>query len=155
MGGPETERFIEDAHVIWRNMEGRQTPYNVPGKRNFSIVLTLELAAELEREGWEPKYKLPKEEGDEPLIHLPIKVNFESKVPPKVVMITAKNRTPLDKDTVKIFDRVVITYCDIMLNQYPWEVNGKSGVTAYLKTIFFKIYEDPIDLKYAQEDQED
>jgi hypothetical protein len=33
---------------------------------------------------------------------------------------------------------------------YAWDVNGKTGVKAYLKTLFVTIDEDALELKYGQ-----
>jgi hypothetical protein len=37
---------------------------------------------------------------------------------------------------------------DLTINPYVWEVNGNSGVKAYLGTMYVTIAEDPLDAKY-------
>lgn len=145
----DEEFKMEDVRLIWRNFEGREGLYNDFGKRNFSIVLDEMEALEMIEAGWAVKRKDPKEEGDLPLYHLPVKVNFRSKRPPILVMISSKGRTNLDETTCALIDFAELLKVDLILNPYHWDVSGKQGIKAYLKKVYVTIYEDFLDLKYA------
>jgi hypothetical protein len=148
---------IEDARLIWRNFAGAQKTYNDPGKRNFHVILTEQMANEMRLDGWATKMKKPREEDGDPLYHLKVTVSFKGR-PPKIVLITAitGKRTILDEESCGLVD---IKKVDIILNQYPWTANGNEGIAAYLKTIFVIINEDELEIKYAEgqgdEDYED
>lgn len=140
---------FEDARIIFRNFEGRQTTYNDEGKRNFSLVLTPEQWEELKADGWNVKDKPPREDGDEPLFHLPVTVSFKGKRPPRVILLTSRGRNTLDADTAMMVDWADIEKVDLIIRPYDWEVSGKTGRKAYLVAIYVTIHEDALELKYA------
>lgn len=142
------EVLMEDVRIVFRNFAGREGQYNREGDRNFSVVLDEETADRLEKDGWNVKRKPPREDGDEEFIHLPISVSFKGR-PPRLVLITSRNRTVLDESTCEMIDYAEIKNVDVIIRPYEWAVNGKTGVKAYLKTIYVVINEDPLDLKYA------
>ena len=73
--GPREILQIDGARIIFRNFSGAATQYNREGERNFSLVIEDEnVANALIEEGWNVKIKAPREEGDIPFMHLPIKV---------------------------------------------------------------------------------
>lgn len=148
---PDGTVLIEDARVIFRNFAGNETQFNPAGRRNFSLVLDEEMAGLLEAEGWNVKRKPPRPEyeGDEGLIHLPIAVSFKGKRPPRLVMISSRGRTILDEGTAELLDYAEYKLVDVIIRPYDWEVNGKKGRKAYLKTIYVTIKEDELELKYA------
>jgi hypothetical protein len=53
-----------------------------------------------------------------------------------------------------MLDYADIKTIDVMLNPYEWEVNGNTGVKAYLKTAFVTLNEDELELKYAEDPTE-
>jgi len=140
--------MVEGAQLIFRNFEGKEGPYNVKGARNFSVILTPEGAEELVRDGWNVKLLKPREEGDDPVPYIEVAVSFKNR-PPRVVMMTSKSRTNLDDDTVEVLDWANIANADLICRAYNWEVGDKSGIKAYLQSLFVTIEEDYLERKYA------
>ncbi len=64
-------------------------------------------------------------------------------------MITSTARTNLSEDSVGVLDWAEIKVADLIVNASYWTVNGKSGVKAYLKSLFVTIEEDALERKYA------
>ena len=54
------------------------------------------------------------------------------------------------KSQVETLDWVDILNVDLIVRPYEWTVNGKSGVKAYLQSIYVTIEEDPLELKYSE-----
>jgi len=148
---PEVNVVMEDVEVIWPNFSGEEKPFNRSGDRNFCVILDQETASNLAKDGWNVKTREPREEGDDELITLQIKVKYKVR-PPKVYMITSTGRTLLDEGLIGVLDSVEFKQVDIIFRPYDWniEATGKSGTAAYLKTMFVTIDEDPLELKYAQ-----
>lgn len=144
--------IIEDAKLIFRNFSGKVTEYNRNGQQNFCVLLDDDLAADLENDGWSVKYRKPRE--DDPDQHrqafLPVKVQF-GMYPPTVVMITSRGKKRLDQDTIGQLDWARIKTADIQIRPYNFPaIQGRpAGVSAYLKSLYVTIIEDPLDTKYA------
>ena len=139
---------IENANVRFRNFAGVAGTYNREGDRNFCVFLDPSVVPAMVQDGWNVKYLKAREEGEEPTPYIQVSVNFKNS-PPRVVMITSRGRTTLGENEVMILDWADIRTVDLIINPYEWEVNGKSGVKAYLKSFFATINEDELDLKYA------
>lgn len=84
--------------------------------------------------GWNVKIKPPREDGDAPFIHLPVKIKFNDRGP-KVYLRTGDNMIELDEESIDCIDNVDILGVDMDLRPYDWEVNGKEGRTAYLQSM--------------------
>lgn len=140
--------MIEDAQLIFLNFEGKEDDYNRAGNRNFSVKLDPETAADLEDEGWNVKTLKAREEGDVPQPYITVNVGYKVR-PPKIVLVTSKNRTMLHEDDVAMLDWADIEKVDLIFTPYHWTVGANTGIKAYLKTMFVWINEDPLELKYA------
>lgn len=145
--------LIENARIIFRNFAGREGMYNAEGDRNFSVLLDDELAETLKSDGWNVKHLKPREEGDTPQAYIQVSLKYRGRNdkpvrPPTIVMITSRGRTGLTEDECEILDWVDIANVDLIIRPYQWAVSGKTGIKAYLKSIYITIQEDALSLKY-------
>ena len=138
---------IEGARIGFRNFSGEEGRFNPKGRRNFCVFLEEDIAKDMEKEGWNVKWLEPREEGDESQAYLQVKVVF-GKIPPKIVLVTGRGKTRLDEDTVNILDWAEIQNVDLIIRPYNWEVNGSTGVSAYIKTMYVTLKEDEFESKY-------
>lgn len=146
--------MVEDARLVFRNFSGKEGQFNREGDRNFAVILDDETANIMLKDGWNVKYLASREEGEEDTPYISVAVNFNSR-PPRVVMITSTARTNLDEDSVSVLDWADVRTCDLIARAYEWTVNGKSGIKAYLQSMFITIEEDALERKYAQMDIEE
>lgn len=139
---------IEGARIVFRNFEGKEGKFNKAGKRNFCVLLDEEFASTLKDDGWNIKWLQPREEGDEPQAYIQVAVSF-GVVPPKIVLVTSSGKQSLDEKNINILDWAEIANADVIIRPYNWEMNGKTGVKAYVKALYVTIAEDEFEKKYA------
>ncbi len=139
--------MVEDARLVFRNFVGKEGQYNREGDRNFSVILTDDVAEQMLKDGWNVRYLAAREEGDTETPYIQVAVNFNNR-PPRVVMLTSKSRTNLDEGSVEVLDWADIKMVDLIARGYEWNVNGKTGVKAYLQSLFVTIEEDALERKY-------
>lgn len=126
---------IDDARICFRNFSGEAGKYNREGDRNFAVVIPdQEIADEMIDRGWNVKIKEPREEGEDPFMYLTVKVKFNGNGP-HVYVQSGRSMNQLDEESVGMIDDIDISSVDLDIRPYEWEVNGKTGVTAYLQSM--------------------
>ena len=144
---------IEDARIIYRNFTGVGSKFNREGDRNFAVIIpNQELCDELVEAGWNVKIKPPREDGGDPFMFLPVKIKFNNRGPGVYVISGNGTPTRLNEDTVSMLDEIDIQSVSMDLRPYDWEVNGKTGRTAYLQAMEVIQNIDRFGARYAAEE---
>lgn len=146
----EVKKFydVPGTAIRWRNFEGKAGKFNAEGDRNFCLVIDPDSADALQAEGFNIRFLKPRDEGDDPVPYLPVKVAYGKGRPPKIVMMTKRGKTELDETSVSNLDWADIEKADIAINPYHYNVSGREGVKAYLKTMYVTIVEDEFEDRY-------
>ena len=143
---------INDARIVFRNFRGEGGPYNREGDRNFALVIpNKDIADELIKDGWNVKIKEAREEGDQPFIFLTVKVKFNDRGP-HIYLKTGEAVNKLDEETVSCIDDIDICSVNLDIRPYDWEINGKTGRTAYLQSMEIIQEIDRFAARYAEEE---
>ena len=131
---------FDDVEIKWPNFSGKPDKYNRDGKRSFNIVIPdEEMKQALEAEGWTVKTKPTNDEYDKPLYYMPVKVSYHhdedlQHLDPVVLLDTNGRVNELDEESIGELDYIEILEIPHMdISPYDWEVNGKTGRSAYLK----------------------
>lgn len=155
---PEQDNTVlmEGVRIIFRNFSGKEGQYNREGDRNFAVLLDDKIANAMAEDGWNVKWLKAREDAEEDegeQAYLQVSVNFKGR-PPRIVLITSRGRTNLSEDEIEMLDWADITNVDMIVRPYEWTVNNKSGIKAYLQSIYVTIEEDPLERKYAEMDHQ-
>lgn len=151
------ELMVEDAELLFgsfRNFSGKKTKYN-DGKRVFNITVDPEYIPLLIEKGINVKYfkaDLDDEDQSEKPGFVQIKLNYDFNEPPVIKVMKNHNKDEEDftEQQVGLLDSMVFDKVDLVLNPHAYDVNGKKGITLYLKKGFFTPHVDPISEKYER-----
>lgn len=143
---------IDEAAIIYRNFAGRGDKFNREGDRNFALIIpTEELADQLINDGWNVKIKPPRDDQETPFMYLPVKIKFNDRGP-NCYLVTNGRANRLDEESIGILDDIDILNVNLDIRSYDWEVNGKTGRTAYLQGIEVTQRVDRFAAKYVNDD---
>lgn len=145
---------IDDARIIFKNFEGRGDKFNREGDRNFSLLIEDPNTADaLIAEGWNVKIKPGRDEDEGDFMRLPVKIKFTD-YGPKVYLVSGGRRVELDEESISCLDNIDIESVDMDLRPYDWDVNGRTGRTAYLQSMQVVQRIDRFAARYANADDE-
>lgn len=146
--------LIEDGAILYRNFTGRETDFNREGDRNFNVIIDDPVTAQqMQEDGWNVKFRAPRDPQDSGIHHIKVNVNFKSARGPKIYIHTGRSVAELTTETVGMLDNADIQSVDMLISPFHWERNGQSGISAYLDTLHVVIKEDPFAHKYANLEQ--
>jgi hypothetical protein len=119
-------------------------------------LLDADVATQMLEDGWNVRTLKPREDDEDETeqAYLPVTVGYGKGRPPKIVMITSRGRTNIGEDEVEALDWADITNADLIVRPYEWSVSGRTGVKAYLQSLFVTIEEDALEQKYADMDSQ-
>ena len=130
--GPRGTLEIDNARIIFRNLEGRGGLYNREGDRSFALVVPDEDARDaLIEQGYNVKTKAPRDEDEEPHKNQTIKVKPNGRGP-RIYLVSGRSKRELPEESWGLIDQISIANVSLDIHAYDWNVNGKSGRSAYL-----------------------
>lgn len=132
-----SDLMIEDAKILFTNFAGSPTRYNSEGgKREFSVALPLNLVEDLEKDGWNVKYRKNADgEYDPERPYLGVKVSYKFRAP-AIWLITAGRKQLMSEDTVGTLDNITIKTADVVIHPSVYDVRGQQGISAYVKELY-------------------
>lgn len=148
------EVTLENVRMVFKNFSGEERRYNAEGKRNFCAILPKDIAEDMDADGWNIKTLTSRDEDEQDAAFIKVNVNYNSGRPPRIVVLAGRNRTTLTEETVGSLDWAEITNVDLTISPFVREEGGETTVTAYLKTMYVTIDQDPLDAKYAEDQSE-
>lgn len=146
---------MENIRLVFRNFSGKPDKFNPQGgKRGFSVVIDdPEYAQDLIEEGWNVKKFNKRDEDEEDTYYLPVKVNFNNN-PPHIYLCTDKSKKALNEETVCSLDYADISGTDIIITPYEYkDIGGRSGISAYVKTMYVNVVLDDFAAKYEDSEE--
>lgn len=137
---------VDDARIVFRNFSGRADQFNREGDRSFHVVISEhEIAEAMQNDtneygaGWNVKIKPPREEGDEPFMHMAVKVKYNDRggrvTGPDVKIIEGDISRPLYAETIGMLDDIDIDHVDLYIRAYDGEGRFGPFRTAYLQAM--------------------
>lgn len=139
---------FENVRIGFRNFSGNESRFNPAGRRNFCVFIDdEEFAKRLEGDGWNVRYLAARNEEETEQAYMNVSVSYDP-YPPQIVVVTKTRKTVLTEDMVGMLDWAEIVSVDLIVRPYNWEVNGRSGVKAYCKSMYVTIEEDKFAEKY-------
>ncbi len=144
---------MENAQIVKKNFSGEK--YG-DGQRNFGVLIPDEMVEALQRDGWNVKFFLPRQ--DDPTQHqqawLPVKMKF-GQYPPSIILVTSRGQVQLNEFTVSQLDRTRIASAQIEIRPYAYPaIKGRpAGVSAWLNAMVAIMDEEyrPVENPFASQ----
>lgn len=152
--GPKGILQFDDVRIIFRNFRGEESAFNRKGDRNFAIVIDdRKIADALIEQGWNVKVKPPRDPDDDEFIFLPVKIKYTSRGGPVIYLEVGPKRVSVSEENIDLLDDIDIQTIDMDIAPYDWEVQGKKGRAAYLRSMRVVQNIDRFAQRYADIDE--
>lgn len=138
---------IRNAKLHFRNFSGKESEMNREGDRNFCVEIDPDLAKEMIDDGWNIKQFKPREDDEVPPYYIQVKCVFKYR-PPKIVLKSSSGDTNITEENVNILDWAEIEKVDLIFVKHRWTYGSRSGINAYLRTMYVTIAEDELESEY-------
>jgi len=150
-----SDLVIEDARLLFTNFAGSPTRFNPGGgKREFSVAIPLNLVEDLEKDGWNVKYRKNADgEFDPERPYLGVKVSYKFRAP-AIWLIAGGRKQLMTEDTVGTLDNITIKTADVVIHPSVYDVRGQQGISAYVKELYLVMDDESASFasKYADLD---
>jgi len=146
---------LRNCQVIFKNFSGRPDKYHPRGgddNRTFCVIIPdNELAQEMTNDGWNIRMLRPRDEEEQPVPYLQVKVNYAGEYPPNIYMISGHHKTLLNADTVGNLDHTRFIKCDVRISPYTYidRDTGEERLSAYVRDLYATIETDELAEEYA------
>lgn len=145
----ENGKFIFDTNFAG---DPKRDRFGSDERKANLVIPDIDLARELIDEDFNIRVTKPRvgeEEGFVPRYFVKVKLNYDSKWPPKVYLVTDEdNSVLLDEESVACLDDIWVDRVNAVLNRYE----GPNGKSLYVKSmeVYQKFDDDPISAKYRK-----
>ena len=145
----ENGKFIFDTNFAG---DPKKDHFGSDERKANLVIPDIDLARELIDDGFNVRLTKPRvgeEEGFVPRYFVKVKLNYDSKWPPKVYLVTDEdNSVLLDEESVACLDDIWVDRVNAVLNRYE----GPNGKSLYVKSmeVYQKFDDDPISAKYRK-----
>lgn len=150
----ENGKFIFDTNFAGDPKKNR---FGSDERKANLVIPDIDLARELIDDGFNVRLTKPRvgeEEGFVPRYFVKVKLNYDSKWPPKVYLVTDEdNSVLLDEESVACLDDIWVDRVNAVLNRYE----GPNGKSLYVKSmeVYQKVDDDPISAKYRRRNRDE
>lgn len=150
----ENGKFIFDTNFAG---DPKRDRFGSDERKANLVIPDIDLARELIDEGFNIRVTKPRvgeEEGFVPRYFVKVKLNYDSKWPPKVYLVTDEdNSVLLDEESVACLDDIWVDRVNAVLNRYE----GPNGKSLYVKSmeVYQKFDDDPISAKYRRRNRDE
>ena len=150
----ENGKFIFDTNFAGDPKKDR---FGSDERKANLVIPDIDLARELIDDGLNVRLTKPRvgeEEGFVPRYFVKVKLNYDSKWPPKVYLVTDEdNSVLLDEESVACLDDIWVDRVNAVLNRYE----GPNGKSLYVKSmeVYQKVDDDPISAKYRRRNRDE
>ena len=101
--------------------------------------------------GWNIRMLRPRDEEEQPVPYLQVKVNYAGEYPPNIYMISGRHKTLLNADTVGNLDHVRFVKCDVRISPYTYidRDTNEERLSAYVRDLYATVEVDELAEEYA------